>query len=98
MQSENIAKTVLITSTLVIFIIVGMLYLARDAVVNYLIAETVSPTITNEIINTRTAEEQIVTMIERVNPAVVSVVVTKDVPIYERYYEQYDRSTTRRQI
>ncbi len=29
-------------------------------------------------------------MIERVNPAVVSVVVTKDVPIYERYYEEYN--------
>lgn len=29
-------------------------------------------------------------MVERVNPAVVSVVVTKDVPIYERYYEEYN--------
>ena len=28
--------------------------------------------------------------IEQVNPAVVSVVVTKDVPVYERYYESYD--------
>ncbi|USN88304.1 MAG: trypsin-like peptidase domain-containing protein [Candidatus Nomurabacteria bacterium] len=34
--------------------------------------------------------EQIISMIEHVNPAVVSVVVTKDVPIYERYYEQFD--------
>jgi serine protease Do len=90
MQSENIAKTVLITSTLVIFIIVGVLYLARDIVVDYLVAETVSSTITNEIVTTRTTEEQIVNTIEQVNPAVVSVVVTKDVPIYERYYEQYD--------
>jgi S1-C subfamily serine protease len=29
-------------------------------------------------------------MIEQVNPAVVSVVVTKDVPIYEQYYEQFN--------
>jgi S1-C subfamily serine protease len=29
-------------------------------------------------------------MIERVNPAVVSVVVTKDVPVYERYFEEMD--------
>jgi serine protease Do len=29
-------------------------------------------------------------MVARVNSAVVSVVVTKDVPIYERYYEQWD--------
>ncbi len=29
-------------------------------------------------------------MVERVNSAVVSVVVTKDVPVYERYYEEWD--------
>lgn len=29
-------------------------------------------------------------LIEKVNPAVVSVVATRDVPIYERYYEEYD--------
>ena len=29
-------------------------------------------------------------MIERVIPAVVSVVVTKDVPVYERYFEEID--------
>lgn len=29
-------------------------------------------------------------MIERVNPAVVSIVATKDVPIYEQYYENFN--------
>jgi len=29
-------------------------------------------------------------VIERVNPAVVSVIATKDVPIYEQYFEQFD--------
>ncbi len=29
-------------------------------------------------------------MVEKVNPAVVSVVVTKDVPIYEQYYEEFN--------
>lgn len=29
-------------------------------------------------------------MVERVNPAVVSVVITKDVPVYERYYEEWN--------
>lgn len=29
-------------------------------------------------------------MVERVNQAVVSVVITKDVPIYERYYEEWN--------
>jgi serine protease Do len=30
------------------------------------------------------------TIVERANQAVVSVVVTKDLPIYERYYEEWD--------
>lgn len=34
-------------------------------------------------------EQVIVNIVEKVNPAVVSVVVTKDVPIIERYYEDY---------
>jgi serine protease Do len=29
-------------------------------------------------------------VIEAANPAVVSVIATKDVPVYERYYEQFD--------
>lgn len=41
--------------------------------------------------STRAATElRLPDMVERVNPAVVSVVVTKDVPIYERYYEEFD--------
>ncbi len=37
-----------------------------------------------------TENDLVVEMIEKVNPAVVSVVVTKDVPIYEQYYEQFN--------
>lgn len=36
------------------------------------------------------SNKELVTMIERVNPAVVSIVVTKDVPVYEQYYEEYN--------
>ncbi|EKD79091.1 MAG: hypothetical protein ACD_41C00173G0002 [uncultured bacterium] len=36
-------------------------------------------------------EEEIVSVVERVSPAVVSIVATQDVPVYEQYYEeQYD--------
>lgn len=38
----------------------------------------------------QSSADPVVTMIERVNPAVVSVVISKDVPIYEQYYEQYN--------
>jgi serine protease Do len=36
------------------------------------------------------SNKELVAMIERVNPAVVSIVVTKDVPVYEQYYEEYN--------
>jgi serine protease Do len=35
-------------------------------------------------------ESLIIDIVERVNPAVVSIVVTKDVPIIEQYYEEFD--------
>lgn len=35
-------------------------------------------------------ENQIVNVVEQVQPAVVSVVATADVPVYEQYYEEYD--------
>ncbi|MEZ4104404.1 MAG: trypsin-like peptidase domain-containing protein [Candidatus Paceibacterota bacterium] len=44
----------------------------------------------NQVLKTELVEDPVVTMIERVNPAVVSVVITKDVPVYEQYYEQFD--------
>ena len=37
-----------------------------------------------------TSGSSIADIVERVNDAVVSVIVTKDVPIYERYYESYN--------
>ncbi len=46
-------------------------------------AEKFESNITNE-------NDEVVRMIEQVNPAVVSVVVKKDVPIYEQYYEQFN--------
>lgn len=35
-------------------------------------------------------ESMITAVIEKVNPAVVSIVVTKDVPVIERYFENFD--------
>lgn len=36
------------------------------------------------------SEQHIIDLVERVNPAVVSVVVTKDVPVFENYFEDYN--------
>ena len=37
---------------------------------------------------TEDRESKIITAVEKANPAVVSIVITKDVPIIERYYEE----------
>ena len=41
-----------------------------------------------------TEESQVVRAVEKANPAVVSIVVTKDVPIIERYYEEEPNTPT----
>lgn len=36
------------------------------------------------------SNERVVDVVEKVSPAVVSVIVTKDLPVIERYYEEYN--------
>jgi len=89
MESERIAKIVISSSFISIFIICGVLYLAREMIVDYV--NTKTPTIVEEKgtgLNT-TCDQPIISTIEKVNPAVVSVIVTKDVPVYERYYDSW---------
>jgi len=45
-----------------------------------------------ETIKTDTAAEEslIIDVVEKANPAVVSVIITKDVPIFEQYYQEFD--------
>jgi serine protease Do len=93
MQSSSIAKTVLLSSLITMLVFGGVLYVSREVVVSYVSGkvETVSrPTLpsTRAVVDTR--NDQVVSTIEAVNDAVVSVVITKDVPVYERYYEEYD--------
>jgi serine protease Do len=88
MESGNLAKIIIVTSLTSIIVILGIAYIARDVLVNYVTERTAGPA-EQKIIEVAT-NEQIVTTIERVNPAVVSVVITKDVPVYEQYYESVD--------
>jgi serine protease Do len=46
-----------------------------------------------DIKNFTTQESLVVNTVKRVNPAVVSIVITKDVPIIERYYEDSPNGT-----
>ncbi len=87
-NSSEIAKTILISSTITLVIVLAILFIARKPIATFLVGsavvqESYVPT------NTVSPEEPLVEMIAKANPAVVSVVITKDVPVYEQYYETF---------
>lgn len=88
MYTRLFLVTILISS-IVSLSTVGIFYMAMRQD----LAEVRSPLpITNEpaTANTQLSTTVIPEMVKRVNDAVVSVVVTKDVPIYEQYYEEFN--------
>lgn len=88
MESGSIAKIIIITTVASVIIILGLVYIGRDLLVG-LITEEASTSRDAQVMEV-VAHEQIVSVVEKVNPAVVSVVITKDVPVYEQYYESID--------
>tara|TARA_B100000508_G_scaffold120018_2_gene100928 strand:+ start:525 stop:1721 length:1197 start_codon:yes stop_codon:yes gene_type:complete len=86
MQQQSLAQTALLSSLITLFVIGGLLFTFKDQLVSYLIAPQ-SGVIANVDSDQTTQEQALIKMIEEVNPAVVSVIVTKDIPVYERYYE-----------
>lgn len=72
-----------ITTAVLVFC---LFYIFRDQ----LVPNTNLPNAPVSTKSVTTENDLVVEMIEKVNPAVVSVVVTKDVPIYEQYYEQFN--------
>ena len=86
MDSQRTAKIVLGSSMLTLLIIAGIVFLSRDSIVDYLVVKVSPPVLAPVAVD---AQSQIVSSIARVNPAVVSVIVTKDVPVYQRYYETF---------
>lgn len=87
-ESGNVAKIVIFTSILSVVIVLSLAYIGRDFLLG-LIDDRVAVPTSRQVVEL-TTNEQIVSTIEAVNPAVVSIVITKDVPVYERYYESYE--------
>ncbi len=88
MQTNLIARTVLLSTFLTLVIIGGLAYAARTQIISIIESEqrkdeSPAPVMAED-------GDQIPDLVARANPAVVSVVVTKDVPVYEQYYEQYN--------
>lgn len=90
--------TSVVTSVLTVAIIaVGTAVVLKNASLTALLRPS-SPQDTragggNEVIVKRdvfTEESRVIDVVERASPAVVSIVITKDVPIIEQYYQEYD--------
>ncbi len=70
----------------------GVAYLITERTAKWPVVNNFStaPLVADLTSEAATTPSALADMIERVNPAVVSVVVTKDVPVYERYFEEID--------
>lgn len=88
--SVSVAKVVILSSLLTGLLLGAVGYTLRDPLTAYLLATQDVPKNNNAIQVAQSVEETVVQSIDRVNPAVVSVLVTKDVPVYERYYQEYN--------
>ena len=86
-----IAMVVVISSLLTLLIIFGLLFIARTPIIQYLKNQLKVPS--NDVIQTsvqNNTDTSLVDMISRVNQAVVSVIITKNVPVYEQYNDSFD--------
>jgi len=84
-----IAKIVILSSLLTLILVVTSGYIFRGVLVNSLLtAQNTNDQLLAEKLPL-SIEETVVESIDRVNPAVVSVLVKKDVPVYEQYYESF---------
>lgn len=84
------AKVTLVSIVVTITAMVVSVYALRNQISSYLLSQIETATPMSDIQPSSDRYGSVVETIEAVNDAVVSVVITKDVPVYERYYEQYD--------
>lgn len=83
------AKLILLSSGVTILVLLGGLYSAREYLIEYLRTELALETPAS--LPPREPEGTVIPdVVAQANDAVVSIVVSKDVPIYERYFEPLD--------
>ena len=87
--TPSVAKIAIASSLLTLLIIGGLVFSLRSPLVSYLSQElkTNSP---QSLVPVAAQEDTLVSVIDEVNDAVVSVIITKNVPVYEQYYETFD--------
>lgn len=87
-KNLSLAQIILINCLVTVLAIGALTFIFRAQIKTYLTAG-LTPTVEQQVVSIED-REPLVDMVADVNDAVVSVVVTKDVPVYERYYEQFD--------
>ncbi len=94
MSSGKLVIIVLTSVISTVLVLGGSALVWQEQVVSYLQSQVVSPVVTEATsslpLPSRSDSQVIPEIVAAADPAVVSVVVTKDVPVYERYYEQLD--------
>ena len=91
-QKSVLAQAVLLSTVLTLLILIAVSFIGRNIFSDY-IFKTLEPRFTSLIPESPTYisdEARIISAIDKVDKSVVSVIVTKDVPIYEQYYETID--------
>jgi serine protease Do len=80
----------IVLSVLGTLVVLGGLFLAFEAKFQRYLVDTLEPIVSTKIptpAEPETFEARVVSAIAKVNPAVVSVIVTKEVPVYEQVFE-----------
>jgi len=88
----SVISFIVLLAVLGFFIVTNKDFIQNNLAEFFNIHQTINNNRQNETTtrNVVKEESQIVDIVEKVNPAVVSIVITKDVPIIERYYENFN--------
>ena len=90
MQQINISQLIVLTTACSVLILLGLAFILRGPFFALLANSTEVQTIIQENTVIVTENEQLADMVEGVNKSVVSIIATKNVPIYEQYFEELD--------
>lgn len=84
------------TALIIVGIFLAILFIKPEWFTGLFAQDNLTPTtsVTDQVANDQSAaalsqEQQIIETVKKVKPAVVSIVITKDVPILEEYYEDF---------
>ena len=87
-----IFKSVILSVLLTVVLVATTIWVARDHIVAYVVSsiDTSQTAVPSQQTTTVRQDEQVADMVAVANEAVVSVLATRDVPVFERFFEEVD--------